>query len=264
MVHSPWIKMGEQLRLRVFAGPNGSGKTTIINSVRDLVINGRKVDFGMYINADDIAQDLRVAHFSFNRYSISGVSPKELIDSAVESGLLEKTDPDSSRPTFIEIVDDKVFCSLNEMIEPLAQLIADFLRRKLLAARIKFSFETVFSHSSKVDFMRESSQAGYKVYLYFVGTESPEINQFRVRSRVAKGGHNVPEDKILSRYDRSMNLLMAAAQCCYQAFFFDNSNDGEQFSLFAHFKLIDGKKVWDPIDWDKVPQWFHKYYANKI
>lgn len=47
------------LRLRVFAGPNGSGKTTVINSIRNLIVNDQPIDFGHYINADDIAVQLK-------------------------------------------------------------------------------------------------------------------------------------------------------------------------------------------------------------
>lgn len=50
--------MSRSLRLRVFAGPNGSGKTTIIEAVRKARVNGRPVDFGLYINVDDIAKAL--------------------------------------------------------------------------------------------------------------------------------------------------------------------------------------------------------------
>lgn len=45
--------MAQTLRLRVFAGPNGSGKTTIIDAVRKARVNGRPVDFGVYVNADE-------------------------------------------------------------------------------------------------------------------------------------------------------------------------------------------------------------------
>ena len=34
--------------MRVFAGPNGSGKTTIVKSLKD------KINYGVYVNADDI------------------------------------------------------------------------------------------------------------------------------------------------------------------------------------------------------------------
>jgi predicted ABC-type ATPase len=256
--------MSEHLRLRVFAGPNGSGKTTIINSIRSLNVNGRPIDFGIYINADDIANELRLSQFSFSSFGVNSVTTDEIIESAVESGLLSEDTERNGLISSIEIIGNQIVCSQIDQIEPLAQLLADFLRKKLLEERGKFSFETVFSHHGKVDLMCQSSNLGYKVYLYFVGTESPEINKYRVRSRVAKGGHDVPEDKVVSRYYRSMNLLKDAAQCCHQAFFFDNSNDGEKFTLFAHFKVIDGKKVWDPIDSYKVPQWFQRYYANKV
>ena len=75
-----------------------------------------------------------------------------------------------------------------------------------------FSFETVFSHSSKLDIMQQAVELGYKVYLYFVSTEDPEINKFRVAARKMKGGHDVPPEKIESRYYLSMNLLYNASQ----------------------------------------------------
>ena len=40
-------------RMRVFAGPNGSGKTTIINSLKS------EIGFGVYVNADDIESLLK-------------------------------------------------------------------------------------------------------------------------------------------------------------------------------------------------------------
>lgn len=148
--------------------------------------------------------------------------------------------------------------------ERLAQLIADFLRKKLIELKRKFSFETVFSHPSKLQIMQQAVDAGYKAYLYFVSTESPEINKFRVLARKAKKGHDVPEDKIVNRYYRSLDLLYNASQLAYQVFFFDNSVDGESSVMFAHFKLQKGKKKWDKINKKKVPAWFRKYYSEKI
>ena len=107
--------------------------------------------------------------------------------------------------------------------------------------------------------------AGYKVYLYFVSTESPEINKYRVGLRVSKGGHHVDPNKITQRYYRSLDLLFDAAQLSYQAYFFDNSTDGkEPAKWFAHFKLIKGKKKWDDINPKDVPEWFKTYYSAKV
>jgi predicted ABC-type ATPase len=146
--------------------------------------------------------------------------------------------------------------------ERLAQIIADFLRKKLLAEKKKFSFETVFSHHSKLDIMKQAKDAGYKVYLYFVSTESPEINIDRVAYRTETGGHHVAADKIRSRYNRSLDLLHDAAQIAYQAYFFDNS--GRQPELIAHFKAEKNGKRWDKIDSEKIPAWFSKYYLAKV
>ena len=82
-------KSTHELRLRVFAGPNGSGKSTIIHSVRATKANGRPIDFGYYINADDITQALRRKKFSFSSFRIR-VTSQKIIEFARQSGLLNK------------------------------------------------------------------------------------------------------------------------------------------------------------------------------
>ncbi len=74
----------------------------------------------------------------------------------------------------------------------------------------------------------------------------------------------MPEDKIEQRYYRSLDLMFEAAQVAYQAYFFDNSKDGEAFRLFAHFKNLKGEKNWDAMDDASVPNWFIDYYSNKV
>lgn len=250
--------------MRVFAGPNGSGKSTIISAIRKFKVKGIPVDFGIYINADDIAKKLRKGKITFRQYKVK-VEEHEFIKIVSKSGLLNKkfSLTDFRKSYFIK--DNQLFLLNKEADERIAQIIADFLRKKLLSENKKFSFETVFSHSSKLEMMKNAIKAGYKVYLYFVSTESPEINKYRVKKvRIEEGGHDVPEDKIESRYYRSLNFLYEAAQLSYQTFFFDNSRDGEGFKLFARFKNVSGIKKWDEIDNSIVPRWFIKYYSNKV
>ena len=135
-------------RLLVVAGPNGSGKSTLIQF---LMKSG--LDFGHYINADDIAR---------------------------ERGL---TGDGGARE---------------------AQAVAAAEREECLRQRVDFSFETVMSHESKVDFMQRASAAGYTAALYFVATGDPLLNVERVRNRVTLGGHDVPEDRIVARYHRTL------------------------------------------------------------
>src|SRR5205814_8183279 len=91
-----------------------------------------------------------------------------------------------------------------------ASVAADFLRQKLLEARISFTFETVMSSPDKVALLEKARSLGYRTYLFYVATEGPGINVSRVLTRIGQGGHPVPEDKIVRRYHRSLGLLMDA------------------------------------------------------
>jgi predicted ABC-type ATPase len=253
------IDQQKSLRLRVFAGPNGSGKSTVIKFVRNYLVDGKPIDFGIYINADDIARQLRENSFSFLDYEITTTND-EFIEIALASGLIGNGFSKSKFLASFSFSGDYLKLTDNDADEVLAQIIADFSRKKLLKEHKKFSFETVFSHPSKLDIMQEAVRNGYKVYLYFVSTKSPEINKFRVLARKAKGGH----DKIESRYYRSLELLFDASQIAYQAFYWDNSIDGDEATMFAHFKKNDGKKKWDKINTKNVPDWFRKYYSGKV
>ena len=259
----PSINKQTQLRLRVFAGPNGSGKSTVIEYVRKAKVNGRVIDFGYYINADIIANKLRLGGLKFSDFDLK-VKPKEFIEVILVSGLINREFTEKEFRSAFSLRGNVIRLKNKSADERIAQMVADFLRKKMLELKRKFSFETVFSHTSKLDIMHQANKSGYKVYLYFVSTESPEINKFRVQARKAKKGHDVPEEKIVSRYYRSLDFLYEAAQLAYQVFFFDNSVEGKSSVMFAHFKLQKGKKKWDKINKKQVPLWFRKYYSEKV
>lgn len=251
-----------QLRLRVFAGPNGSGKSTIIQSVREFASSGKQIDFGSYINADDIAKHLANGSFSFQEYEISPAEA-DLYAFAEASGLLNEKFTLGALKSSISFKGNAIVLTSTQMLDYVAQLLARFLREELLKAKKRFSFETVFSHESNLDIMKRAAEMGYKVYLYFVSTESPLINEYRVALRKAKGGHDVPKDKISSRYYKSLDLLYEASKIAYQAFFFDNSVDNEPFRLVAHFKRNENGLQWDDSSETPVSAWFKKYYTEK-
>ena len=139
-----------------------------------------------------------------------------------------------------------------------ASVIADFIRQKLLVAQQSFTFETVMSAPDKVKLLANAQKAGYRTYLYFVATEDPYINISRVKQRVKAGGHNVPEDKIISRYYRSLDLLMDAIKQTNRAYIFDNSND----KLLFIAEITDAHTL--NIKADTFPAWFKKFVLDKI
>lgn len=248
------------LRLRVFAGPNGSGKTTVLRFIRKQKINGRKIDLGYYVNADDIAEDLNKSGIAFEKYSIK-TTPREFRDYAIASGLINEGFKKSQFLKSFKLKSNHLSLLNKSSKEYLAQVIADFLRKKLLSEKKKFSFETVFSHSSKLDIMSEAIEVGYKVYLYFVSTESPTINVFRVRARKKQGGHNVPADKIRSRYKRSMDYMFDASLIADQSYFFDNSSTGKDPKVIGQVKKAG--LMQEVETYGDRPNWFIKYFSIK-
>ena len=215
----PSTKNTTALRLRIFAGPNGSGKSTIIKVVREYKIKNKIVDFGIYVNADDIAELLRKNKFSFANYQIK-IDEEDFRIETLESGLINQSFSDQEFFASYKISRSKLLLKKRENDERMAQIIADYLRKKLLAERKKFSFETVFSHRGKLEIMKAAVSAGYKVYLYFVSTESPEINKDRVELRVENNGHGVDPEKIVSRSDDSvlMHIQMIQCSCIFRSF----------------------------------------------
>lgn len=91
--------------------------------------------------------------------------------------------------------------------------------------------------------------------LIFFATEDPAINVSRVCHRVKMGGHSVPEDKIISRYKRSLDLLMQAIQYTNRAYIFDNSTH-EHIWLA---EITDGQTL--EIKTDQLPAWFKNVLA---
>ena len=70
----------------------------------------------------------------------------------------------------------------------------------LMTAGVSFSIETSLATKSYVNLVRRAHKQGYNVKLLFFWLESPEMAKLRVEERVAKGGHNIPEDVIERRY----------------------------------------------------------------
>ena len=118
-----------------------------------------------------------------------------------------------------------------------AAKVADALRRELLRRRESFVFETVFPDpvGEKVTFLRSACDIGYTVVLCFVGLATPDISEERVAMRVSQGGHDVPREKIQSRYPRTLANLRAAIRALPHVLIYDNSDLRHPFRRVAIF-----------------------------
>jgi predicted ABC-type ATPase len=118
-----------------------------------------------------------------------------------------------------------------------AQRLATDLRMAALRDGHSLMYETVMSHPSKVAELQAAVLRGYRNTVYFVATISPELNLARIQTRVADGGHAVPEDKARARYYRTLALAPLAFAYAHEALVFDNSS---RHGLQLQAALLEG------------------------
>lgn len=116
-----------------------------------------------------------------------------------------------------------------------AASLAASIREELIRQRESFVFETVFSDpvGDKLSFLRDTAAAGYTVLLCFIGTSGPKVSEERVAMRVSQGGHDVPSEKLVSRYPRILENLGAALRRLPHVGVFDNDDLRTPFRLVA-------------------------------
>jgi predicted ABC-type ATPase len=94
-----------------------------------------------------------------------------------------------------------------------------------LNGRISFSVETTLSGGTYLRMLARARELGDKTRLFYIGTESVDINIVRIRARVLKGGHDVPIEDQLRRYPRSFRNLQPAIELADECVLLDNSTD---------------------------------------
>jgi predicted ABC-type ATPase len=114
------------------------------------------------------------------------------------------------------------------------------LTEEYLNAKVSFAVETTLAGRRIVTLMRAAKERGYEVNLAFVALNSPEKNISRIRERVARGGHFIPDLDVRRRYARSFGNLPEALRLADLALLFDNSGDDARPVMIAQ----GGKIVW--------------------
>jgi predicted ABC-type ATPase len=137
--------------------------------------------------------------------------------------------------------------------------IAERRRRDLLQRRRSFVSESTFSHESKLALVHEARTAGFRVVMFHVSVEQARLSVARVAQRVTEGGHDVPEAKILERFERNQPLIRSAVLMADQAYVYDNSRLNvapKRCIAFRNGEVVD---VSDP-----VPQWAASLYQAEL
>ena len=133
------------------------------------------------------------------------------------------------------------------------------LLERAIAERLDFAFETTLGGRTISALLRKALAAGIEVRIWFVGLSSPQLHMARVRSRAARGGHDIPDAKIRERYDHSRVNLIELMPRLTELRVFDNSFEADpqagrapRPTLILH--LAKGRIV-KMVNLAETPQW---------
>ena len=101
--------------------------------------------------------------------------------------------------------------------------------RRLLADRKDFAIETTLSGYGHVALLEKARAAGYQTRLDFLWIESLDVTRGRIRERVRKGGHDIPDHVQQRRFGRGIRMLIEHYRPLLDRWrLFDNSSDHPQ------------------------------------
>jgi len=133
------------------------------------------------------------------------------------------------------------------------------LLRQAIAEHLDFAIETTLGGNTIPRLLAEAAAQGVAIYVWYAGLSSPELHAQRVRSRVRQGGHNVPEDAIRRRYERSRLNLIALLPLLAALRMYDNSEEADPAGGATPAPVLvlhtERGKILNPDDLPRAPDW---------
>ena len=170
-----------------------------------------------------------------------------------------------------EILDCKEFVNADEIARGLSPFQPEevsfeagrlMLNRidELLEEEINFAFETTLSTRSFKERIVTAQSKGYEVSLLFFWLNNPELAIERVANRVTEGGHNIPKDVIIRRYERGIiNLFEIYMPLVDEYRIFDNSNGEFKYILTNQ---TNTKKLYDKVNYERIKQQYKDFKSK--
>jgi predicted ABC-type ATPase len=125
--------------------------------------------------------------------------------------------------------------------------------------RLDFALETTLGASTIPRLLESAAAQGSEVHVWYAGLRTPELHIARVRARVARGGHDIPEADIRRRYQHSRLNLIQLLPCLAALRVFDNSAEGDPAAGIAPkpqllLHTLHGRLIGPP-DLTETPEW---------
>jgi predicted ABC-type ATPase len=133
------------------------------------------------------------------------------------------------------------------------------LLERAIAGQLDFAFETTLGANTIPALLAKAASHGIEVHVWYVGLSSTALHIERVRERVRKGGHDIPEADIRRRYEHSRLNLIHLLPKIAALRVYDNSADGDPAAGKAPApKLVlhrERAKILGPADLSRTPDW---------
>jgi predicted ABC-type ATPase len=133
------------------------------------------------------------------------------------------------------------------------------LLERAIAERLDFTLETTLGGATIPRLLEQALGAGIDVRVWYTGLSSPQLHVARVRARVARGGHDIPEADIRRRYDQARLNLIRLLPRLTELRVYDNSAEADPGTgaaprpkLVLHVRR---GRIANPRDLPGTPEW---------
>lgn len=146
--------------------------------------------------------------------------------------------------------------------------IGKSLLEQSIAEKRDYRFETTLGGRTIAQLLERAANSGHRIHVWFCGVASPDLHLRRVRSRVARGGHDIPEEKIRERWNRSRENLIRLLPLIDHLRVYDNSTEADPAAgkRPRPVLLLEVKrgKITAPADLSGAPDWAKPVIAAAI
>ena len=131
-----------------------------------------------------------------------------------------------------------------------------------------YAFETTLGGRTITRLLQMALLEGIEVRMWYVGLAGVDLHIARVSSRVKKGGHDIPQERIRQRYSESRLHLIDLLPQLTELFVYDNSKEADpaagvapELELVLH--MVRGR-ITESCAVDRVPQWAKPIFAAAL
>ena len=133
------------------------------------------------------------------------------------------------------------------------------LLERAIAERLDFALETTLGGDTIVRLLGDAAAKGIAVQVWYAGLAGPELHIARVRSRVRRGGHDIPVQDIRRRYEHSRLNLIHLLPRLAALRVYDNSSDADPVAgktpMPALVLHMERGRILGPADLSRAPEW---------